>query len=111
MMHDSGMRVVMTEILNEITHPKQIKNLECLKLIADVIRFVLTLFVHEEGADYRLLSAILDCSQNLYYQHNRRKQTIAYYLVDHGIWCDTGAWRECIEETLKMRMREQAIRL
>jgi hypothetical protein len=85
--------------------------LESLRLIADIIRFVLTLFVHEEGADYRLLAAILDCSQNLYYQNNRRKQTIASYLVDHGIWSDTGAWRECIEVTLKHKMDESALRM
>ena len=52
----------MQDILMEITHPKKIENLECLKIIADIIRFVLTLFVHEQDADYRLLAAILDCS-------------------------------------------------
>ena len=57
----------MTEILQEITAPKSIENVECLRLIADILRFVLTLFVHEEGADYRLLSVILDVSQNMYY--------------------------------------------
>lgn len=63
------MRLTLTEILNEVgSHPKRIENLECLKLIADIIRFVLTLFVHEEAADYRLMATILDCSQNLYYQ-------------------------------------------
>jgi len=56
------MRQVMTEILQEITSPKRIDNIECLRLIADILRFVLTLFVHEEDADYRLLAAILDCS-------------------------------------------------
>jgi len=61
-MHDAKMRQVMTEILQEITSPKRIDNIECLRLIADILRFVLTLFVHEEDADYRLLAAILDCS-------------------------------------------------
>lgn len=46
-MHDSKMRVLMTEILSEITTPKRIDNIECLRLIADILRFVLTLFVHE----------------------------------------------------------------
>jgi hypothetical protein len=63
----------MSDILGEVTHPKRIENLECLKMIADLIRFVLTLFVHEQDADYRLMAAILDCSQNLFYQNNRRK--------------------------------------
>jgi hypothetical protein len=62
MMHDSKMRQFMTEILQEITAPKSIENVECLRLIADILRFVLTLFVHEEDADYRLLSVILEVS-------------------------------------------------
>jgi len=62
MMHDSKMRQFMTEILSEINAPKSIENVECIRLIADILRFVLTLFVHEEGADYRLLSVILDVS-------------------------------------------------
>ena len=65
------------------------------------MRFVLTLFVHESGADFKLLHAILECSQNLYYQNNKRKQNISMYLIDHGIWMDTGAWRECIDTVLK----------
>jgi hypothetical protein len=73
MMHDSKMRQFMTEILQEISAPKSIENVECIRLIADILRFVLTLFVHEEGADYRLLSVILDVSQNLFYVNNKRK--------------------------------------
>ena len=62
MMHDKQMRQVMTDILNEVKQPQQINNLECLKIIADLLRFVLTLFVHEETADYGLFYAILECS-------------------------------------------------
>lgn len=36
------MRPIMTEILAEITSPKPILNFECLKLIADIIKFILT---------------------------------------------------------------------
>ena len=31
--------------------------------------------------------------------------------MDHGIWSDTGAWRECIEATLKYKMKESDIRM
>jgi len=46
-LHDSRIRMALTEILGEITTPKRIDNIECLRLISDIIRFVLTLFVHE----------------------------------------------------------------
>ena len=73
LLYDSDQRQNVTEILQEITAPKCIENLETLKLIADILRFVLTLFVHESEAEPKLLAAILDCSQNLFYQNKKRK--------------------------------------
>lgn len=111
MLHDSKIRGMLTEILSEITTPKRIDNIECLRLISDILRFVLTLFVHEQDADYHLLAVILDCSSHMYYLKDKRKQNLSYFLVDHGIWSDTGAWRECIEATLKFKMHESVLRM
>ncbi len=52
------MRGVMTDILNEINSPKQITNTDCLKVLADILKYILTcnrtfilnyfiVFVHE----------------------------------------------------------------
>lgn len=56
-MHNKKIRPVLTEILSEITAPKVIKNVECLKLFSDIMKFILTcklmkylyfvVFVHE----------------------------------------------------------------
>jgi hypothetical protein len=46
-MNDTAMRVAVTEVLQEITAPKIIHNIDCLKLLSDILRFILTLFVHE----------------------------------------------------------------
>jgi len=110
-MHNGRNREVLCDILAEVTTPKRIDNIECLRLISDIIRFVLTLFVHEQDADYRLLGIILDCASHMYYLHNKRKQYLSYYLLDHGIWSDTGAWRVCIEINLKHKMHESIIRM
>ena len=47
----------------------------------------------------------------MYYLKNKRKQNLSYFLLDHGIWSDTGSWRECIETTLKIKMQESVIRM
>ena len=57
----------MTDLLNEVTGPKKIENEEVIKIISDIIRFVLTLFVHDSFSDHRLLSAILESSALIYY--------------------------------------------
>lgn len=42
LMHNKALRGAMTDILKEITSPRQLTNAECLKLIADIIKFILT---------------------------------------------------------------------
>ena len=71
--NDSVMRDAITEVLREVTGPRKIKNLDCLKLLSDVFRFVMALFVHEQNMDYDFISAMLDTCQYLYYPENNRK--------------------------------------
>lgn len=80
------MRNIFTELLNEVKGPNLIQNEEAIKIIADIIRFVLTLFVHDEFSDARLFNSILDSSQLIYYKENQRKKQLSSYLSDHGIW-------------------------
>lgn len=46
-MHNKPLRAVLTEVLHDINSPKPLQNIDCLKQIADIIKFILTLFVHE----------------------------------------------------------------
>lgn len=41
------MRDILSDIVSEINQPVELANYECMKLLADVLRFVMTLFVHE----------------------------------------------------------------
>mmetsp|Transcript_20917 Transcript_20917/g.19976 ORF Transcript_20917/g.19976 Transcript_20917/m.19976 type:complete len:89 (+) Transcript_20917:1234-1500(+) len=87
-MHDRRIRPVLAEILGEINSPKLIKSHDCLKLIADIIKFVLTLFVHEGNIDYKMVYMILESSQFIHCVNNHRKTFLAGILCDHGIWQD-----------------------
>lgn len=67
LMHTEVMRETLADLLSEVgTSVRQIASYEVLKLIADVIRFVLTLFVHENFDEYRLLYTILDSSSHIF---------------------------------------------
>jgi hypothetical protein len=60
-MHNQEMRDTVIEILNDVnSNTKPIKSYECLKLISDVLRFMLTLCVHEMLQDCRLLYTVMD---------------------------------------------------
>ena len=86
MLHDQEMRQTLTEVLLEVNAPKKIEDQACMKVISDIIKYVLTLFVHEQVTDYRLLAAILESSSNLYQKLERRKQSLSMFLMEHGIW-------------------------
>lgn len=58
-MHNQDLRDTLTDIISEINQPLELENYECMKLLADILRFVMTLFVHEQLSDYKLLYMIL----------------------------------------------------
>ena len=66
-MHTVSLRNVVADVLLEINSPKPLKQLECLRQLADIIKFILTLFVHEQSNDYKLLHAVLSSSHHIYY--------------------------------------------
>ena len=103
--------MILNDILSEITAPRSIENIETLQQISDILRFVLTLFVHEQDCEYRLLGVILDISQMLYYVNNRRKRYLLFYFMDHGIWADTNKWRECIISNIKYKIAQSDLRM
>ena len=61
-LNDTRVRSAITEVLIDISAPKQVDNLDCLKYISDILRFILTLFVHEKKIDFQMMSAIVDSS-------------------------------------------------
>lgn len=65
LLNDTKMRQAVTEVLQEIIQPRLIENIDCLNLLSDLIRFLLSLFVHEKSIDYSLLRAMLESSSYL----------------------------------------------
>ena len=112
LMHNFQMRETLTDILNDFNHPQVVlKGYECMKLIADILRFVLTLFVHEQQIDFRLLYAILDVSQNVYFVgKKKRKIFLSTLLYDHGIWSDMRNWLDCIDFALRLKIDDAIAR-
>jgi hypothetical protein len=108
-MHNKVQRQVVTEVLHEINTLKPLSNLDCLKQIADVFKFILTLFVHEQSSDYKLLYSILDSSHHIFYLSDRKRKQFLYTLLEeHGIWHgnDGRTWRECILEVVQIKMQD-----
>jgi hypothetical protein len=90
-MHESKVRDSVAEYLKLISSPKIIDNSEALKTLGELLKYLLTAFVHEKDENYKIISAILHSSQLIFHvkTSNDEKVTKVYltnYLHDHGIW-------------------------
>lgn len=112
LLNDSKLRFAIIEVLQDIVAPRPIENMDCLNLLSDLIRFILTLFVHENAIDYQLLRAMLESSSYLYHvsTQTKRKSLLTHFIMDHGIWADLQAWKECIDINIKDKMEESSER-
>ena len=108
---DSRHREAITEVLQELQAPRQVTDIECIKIIADLMRYLLTVFVHEKNIDFELLRAMLEASSQIYFVDNKRRTLVTHYVWDHGIWRDIEAWRQCIEVNIKYKVEEVAERI
>ena len=101
------MRDELSDIMNEISNSYQIKDKECMKLLADILRYTLTIFVHQEVSDFKFLYVIMEVSQNLYYSTNKnRKVYLTSQIYDHGIWQDLANWKECIDYMIRLKIED-----
>ena len=62
------MRECLTRIISEIVAPTELSSYECMKVLADILRFTMTLFVHEQSTDFKLLYQVLMCSHLVYHK-------------------------------------------
>lgn len=113
LLNDFRHRSALTGVLEEVMSPRPIENMDCLNLLSDLVRFILTLFVHEKDIDYQLLRAMLESSSYLYYISSvtKRKSLLTHFIMDHGIWADVQAWKQCIFINISDKMKESAERI
>ena len=98
---------MIAELLQEIgTSFRVIKSHEVIKMIGEIVRYLLTLIVHENLKDeHRLLYTIIDSSSQIYFQKPTRRKLYLYQLVqEHGIWSDIKYWKLLLEFSLHLKL-------
>lgn len=61
-MHDAKVRDSIAELFRNITAPKAIENGEALKTLGELVKYMLTAFVHEKDENYKVIFSILHVS-------------------------------------------------
>jgi len=81
------LRDAVGDLLRTINSPKVIENPEALKTLGEILKYLLTAFVHEKDENFKVIHSILHCSQLIFCLHEEKhKIYLTHYLSDHGIW-------------------------
>lgn len=67
--HQKETRMKITESLKAIGTPKCVVSLEGLQTLGDFIKYLLTAIIHEKDVNFKVIYAILNVSQLLYFQN------------------------------------------
>jgi hypothetical protein len=68
-----------------------IDNGNALKTLGEILKYLLTAYVHEKDENYKVIYAILHSSQLIFHfkegeNSEKQKVYLTVYLSDHGIW-------------------------
>lgn len=86
-LHSEMIRDTLSEFLKTINAPKQLERQEPLTTLGDILKYSLTAFLHERDENYKLVYAILHCSQLVFFiEPNGTRLFLTNLLNDHGIW-------------------------
>lgn len=61
-LHSSRVRDIVADFLKTINSPKVIENAEAIKTLGEILKYLLTAYVHEKDENYKVVYAILHCS-------------------------------------------------
>jgi hypothetical protein len=61
-LHSSKIRDTVADFLKTINSPKIIESADALKTLGEILKYLLTAYVHEKDENYKVVYAILHCS-------------------------------------------------
>eukprot|EP00347_Sterkiella_histriomuscorum_P007183 403349944 len=110
-LHNPEIRDIVSEYLRGINSPKLIENHNALKTLGEILKYLLTAYVHEKDDNYKVIYSILHSSHQIYSikdgeDNERQKIYLTQYLSDHGIWQEQHVWKQCIQKLINQKFHE-----
>jgi hypothetical protein len=113
--HEKDSRMKITEVLKMVGTPVCVISLQGLQTLGELIKYLLTAIIHEKDVNFKVIYAILNSSQLVYFQQYRseeekveagtakerfKKQYLTQYVNDHGIWQEENIWKSVLQKVL-----------
>ena len=110
--HERDTRMKITEVLRSVGTQHCCVSLRGLQTLGELIKYLLTAIIHEKDVNYKVILAILNASQLLYFQREQsqkrknKKYYLTQYVNDHGIWQEENIWKSVLSKVLNNKFSE-----
>lgn len=110
-LHNAKIRDAVADYLKTINSPKVVENANALKTLGEILKYLLTAYVHEKDENYKVIYSILHCSQQIMHlkegdNNDKTRVYLTHYLSDHGIWQEHNVWKVCIQKIINQKFHE-----
>ena len=108
LLHESYISATLSNHLNSIKSPRKLESLNILKSLAEIIKYLITVSIHDKQNDFDIILHVLGCSQFIYAIDNvsLRKILLTHLIKDHGIWQDISKWILWIYRVIENKRQE-----
>ena len=79
-----------------------------LKSLSEIIKYLITVSIHDKQNDFEIIHAVLGCSQFIYAidEKTMRKVLLTHSVREHGIWQDISKWIIWIYKVIENKRQE-----
>lgn len=79
-----------------------------MKTLSDIIKYLITVSIHDKQNDFEIIYSILWCSQNIYVvdEVTMKKTFLTHNVKEHGIWQDISKWIYWIYKVIENKRQE-----
>lgn len=105
-LHLKEVNLKLSELFKYQNTPKEIKSLNALKDLSEIVKNMITESLHDRHDDYKIINSILTSSHNIYCkkdEHNKpilKKIYLSDFINSHGIWKEISKWKYWISKVI-----------
>lgn len=108
LLHETYITPVVSKCLLKINSPKKLANVSTLKSLSEIVKYLITVSIHDKQNDFEIIHVVMGCSQLIYAidDVSMRKILLTHMIKDHGVWQDISKWILWIYKVIESRRQE-----
>lgn len=112
LLHEDYIVKVVANYLSTIKSSRELPNSSLLRSLGEIIKYLLTVSIHDKQNDYSIISAVLGSSQFIFSFDplTMKKILLTHWIKDHGVWQDISKWILWIYKDIEDKRQGQAER-